>query len=159
MGKGLIDKAFIFLLRLITQTTKSLVTFKNWYNCSFFNNMAHYRFNPRNHLCSLVWTFLLLITVSKETRLINGITCAALFGVPTVIAGINWQEKAEREKRLKIIQTITEQQMLTVSQAANILYVPAREAQLLLTQLHRESRINVSNRHEDMTVVYIPANQ
>ncbi|MEM8829567.1 MAG: hypothetical protein AAGE96_09460 [Cyanobacteria bacterium P01_G01_bin.19] len=121
--------------------------------------MAHYRFNPRNHICSLVWTVFLLITVTKETKLINGITCAALFGIPTVIAGMNLREKAEREKRLQIIQTITDQQMLTVSETANILDVPAEEAQILLTQLHRESRISVSNRSEDMTVVYVPANQ
>lgn len=120
--------------------------------------MAHYKFNPRNHICSIVWTVFLLITVTKETKLINGITCAALFGIPTVIAGINLREKAEREKRSRIIQTITEQQMLTVSQTANILDVPAREAQMLLTNLHRESRISVSNRTEDMTVVYIPKN-
>ena len=121
--------------------------------------MAHYKFNPRNHLCSLVWTIFLLITVTKETKLINGITCAALFGVPTVITGINLREKAEREKRLQIIQTITEQQMLTVSQTANILDVPADEAQILLSQLYRESKISVSNRSEDMTVIYVPANK
>lgn len=120
--------------------------------------MIHYKFNPRNHLCSLVWTVFLLITVTKETKLINGITCAALFGLPTVAAGINMREKAEREKRLQIIQTIADQRMLTVSQAANILDVPADEAQILLTNLHRESRISVTNRSEDMTVVYIPAN-
>lgn len=74
------------------------------------------------------------------------------------MGGMNIREKAEREKRLQIIQTITEQKMLTVSETANILDVPAEEAQILLTQLHRESRINVSNRSEDMTVIYIPAN-
>ena len=120
--------------------------------------MAHYKFNPRNHICSLVWTVFLLITVTKETKLINGVTCAALFGVPTIVAGMNWREKAEREKRSQIIQTITRQRMLTVSQTANILDIPVNEAQLLLTSLHRESRISVSNRSEDMTVVYIPMN-
>ena len=120
--------------------------------------MVNYKFNPRNHICSIVWTVFLLITVTKETKLINGITCAALFGLPTIVAGMNLREKAEREKRSQIIQTIAEEQMLTVNQAANILNIPTTEAQLLLTNLHRESRISVSNRSEDMTVVYIPAN-
>ena len=120
--------------------------------------MAHYKFNPRNHICSIVWTIFLLITVTKETKLINGITCGVLFGLPTIAAGINLQEKAEREKRMQIIQTITEKQMLTVSQTANILDIPATQAQVLLTQLHRESRIGVSNRSSDMTVVYVPRN-
>ena len=127
-------------------------------NRQFKNNMAHYKFNPRNHICSLVWTVFLLITVTKETKLINGVTCAALFGIPTVIAGINLREKTEREKRSQIIQAITKQQMLTASQAANILDIPANEAQVLLSQLYRESRINVSNRSGDLTVVYIPQN-
>ena len=120
--------------------------------------MTYYKFNPRNHICSLVWTVFLLITVTKETKLINGITCGVLFGLPTVAAGINMQEKAEREKRLQIIQAITDKQMLTVSQTANILDIPATQAQVLLTQLHREARISVSNRSSDMTMVYIPKN-
>lgn len=120
--------------------------------------MAHYRFAPRNHICSLVWTVFLLITVTKETKLINGITCAGLFGIPTIVAGINLREKAEREKRLQVIKMITEKQMLTVSQTANFLDIPASEAQELLRQLCRESRINVSNRSNDMAVVYIPMN-
>ena len=120
--------------------------------------MAHYRFKPRNHLCSLVWTVFLLVTVTKETRLINGITCAALFGIPTVVAGINLREKAERAKRRRIISTIAARQMLTASQTANILDISASEAQQLLSQLYRESRIDVSNRSQDMAVVYIPRN-
>ena len=120
--------------------------------------MAYYKFNPRNHICSLVWTVFLLITVTKETKPINGITCAALFGLPTIVAGINLREKAERNKRSQIIKMITEKQMLTASQTANILDIPASEAQTLLSQLYRESRINVSNRSEDMAVVYIPMN-
>ena len=136
--------------------------------------MTCYKFNPRNHICSFVWTVFLLITVTKETKLINGITCAALFGLPTIVAGINLREKAERNKRSQIIKMITEKQMLTASQTANILDIPASEAQILLShrllrpkrtepavtvgQLYRESRINVSNRSEDMAVVYIPMN-
>ncbi len=120
--------------------------------------MAHYKFNPKNHICSLVWTIFLLITVTKETKLINGIACAALFGIPTVAAGINLREKAEREKRSQIIQSIGEKQMLTVSQTANILDVPATEAEVLLIQLCQESRIEVANRSGDMAVVYVPIN-
>jgi len=120
--------------------------------------MVLYQFNPRNHLCSLVWTTLLLISVTKETKLINGISCAALFGVPTIVAGINLREKAEREKRSQIIRMIIEKQMLTASQVANILDISANEAELILSQLCRESRINIGNRSEDMAVVYIPMN-
>lgn len=100
----------------------------------------------------------MLITVTKETKLINGITCAALFGVPTIVAGINLREKAERHQRQQIIKMIIEKQMLTVSQTANILDIPADDAQVLLSQLYRESRIDISNRSEDMAVVYIPLN-
>lgn len=120
--------------------------------------MVHYKFTPRNHLCSLVWTALLLISVTKETKLINGITCAALFGIPTIVAGINLREKAEQDKRSQITKIITEAQMLTASQAANILNIPVNEAELILSQLYRESRINVGNRSGDMAVVYIPMN-
>ena len=120
--------------------------------------MALYKFNPRNHLCSLVWTVLLLISVTKETKLINGLTCAALLGAPTIVMGINLREKAERDKRSQIIRMIMEKQMLTASQAANILDIPVNEAELMLSQLCQESRINVGNRSEDMAVVYIPMN-
>lgn len=120
--------------------------------------MTYYKFNPRNHICSLVWTLLLLITVTKETKLINGITCTALFGVPTIVAGINRREKAERDRRQQIIKIITEKQMLTVSQTANLLNIPASEAKVLLRQLHQESRIEVGNRSDDMAVVYILPN-
>ena len=119
-------------------------------------NMTYYKFNPRNHICSLVWTLFLLITVTKETKLINGVTCGVLFGVPTIVAGINLREKTERDRRRQITKMITENQMLTVSQAANMLDIPASEAQLLLSQLYRESRIDIGNRSEDMAVVYIP---
>lgn len=115
-----------------------------------------YKFNPRNHICSLVWTLFLLITVTKETKLINGITCAALFGVPTIVGGINLREKAERDRRRQIIKIITEKQMLTVNQAANILDIPTPEAQILLSQLYREARIEIGNRSDDMAVVYLP---
>jgi hypothetical protein len=118
--------------------------------------MLYYKFNPRNHLCSLVWTFFLLITITKATKLINGVTCATLFGFPTIVAGINLREKAERHNRRRIIKIITEKQMLTVGQAANILDVPAQEAEMLLRQLYRESRIDLGNRSDDMAVVYLP---
>ena len=120
--------------------------------------MSLYKFKPRNHICSLVWTALLLISVTKDTKLINGVTCATLFGAPTILAGINLREKAEQNKRSQIIKMIIEKQMLTVSQAANVLDVPVNEAELILSQLCQESRINVSNRSEDMAVVYIPMN-
>lgn len=120
--------------------------------------MVLYKFHPRNHLCSLIWTILLLISVTKETKLINGITCAFLFGFPTIVAGINLREKTERGKQSQIIRMITEKQMLTANQAANILDIPVSEAEFILGQLCLESRINVGNRSEDMAVVYIPMN-
>ena len=118
--------------------------------------MTYYRFNPRNHLMSIVWTVFLLVTVTKETRFANGFTCATLFGVPTIVAGINLREKAERHRRRQIITMITAKQMLTASQTANILDIPKHEAQQLLSKLYQESRIDVSNRSKDMAVVYIP---
>ena len=118
--------------------------------------MTYYKFNPRNHICSLVWTLLLFITVTKETKLINGLSCTVLFGVPTIVAGINRREKDERDRRQQIIKIITEKQMLTVSQAANVLDIPAVEAQVLLSQLYREARIDLGNRSDDMAVVYLP---
>ncbi|MBE9047553.1 hypothetical protein IQ255_24645 [Pleurocapsales cyanobacterium LEGE 10410] len=120
--------------------------------------MAYYKFNPKNHICSLVWTLLLLITVTKETKLINGITCAALFGLPTIMAGINQREQAERNKQRQIIKMITEKQMLTATQTANLLDIPVNEAQVLLSQLYRESKINITNRSDDMAIVYTPIN-
>ena len=102
-----------------------------------------------------MWTAFLVIAVTKETKLINGIT-AALFKVHTIVMGINLREKAERLKRRRLIRMITEKQMLTVSQAANILDIPAPEAQAILSQLYREARIDVGNRSDDMAVVYLP---
>jgi hypothetical protein len=51
---------------------------------------------------------------------------------------------------------VSKRQMLTVGQAANILDVPAKEAQILLSQLYRELRIDLGNRSEDMAIVYLP---
>jgi hypothetical protein len=51
---------------------------------------------------------------------------------------------------------ITEKQMLTVGQAANILDVPGKEAEVLLRQLYQESKIDLGNRSDDMAVVYLP---
>jgi hypothetical protein len=118
--------------------------------------MLQYKFKPKNHLYSLVWTLFLLITVTKETKLINGVTCAVLFGLPTIVAGTNLREKAEGDRRKRIIRMITEKQMLTAGQAANILDLPVQEAEVLLGQLYRESRIDLGNRSDDMAVVYLP---
>jgi hypothetical protein len=51
---------------------------------------------------------------------------------------------------------ITEKQMLTVGQAANILDLPVQETEVLLRQLYQESRIDLGNRSDDMAVVYLP---
>jgi hypothetical protein len=51
---------------------------------------------------------------------------------------------------------ITEKQMLTVDQAANILDVPGKEAEVLLRQLYQKSRIDLDNRSDYMAVVYLP---
>jgi hypothetical protein len=50
---------------------------------------------------------------------------------------------------------ITEKQMLTVGQAANILDLPAKEAKVLLRRLYQESRIDLGNCSDDMAVVYL----
>ena len=100
---------------------------------------------------------MLLITVTKETKLINGVICTALFGVPTIVAGINLREKAERDRRRQVIRIITEKQMLTASQAANILDIPTKDAEDILNQLCHEARIEIGNRSDDMAVVYLPA--
>ena len=120
--------------------------------------MAYYQFNPKNHLLSLVWTLFLLITVAKETKLINGIICAALFGVPTIVVGIDKRQKAECHKRRQIIKMIAEKQMLTANQTANMLDIPVAEAQALLSQLYHEARIDINNRSDDMAVVYTLTN-
>ncbi|MEO1341375.1 MAG: hypothetical protein AAFV28_09590, partial [Cyanobacteria bacterium J06635_13] len=60
------------------------------------------------------------------------------------------------DRRRRIIRMITEKQMLTVGQAANILDIPASEAQMMLSQLYREARIDIGNRSDDMAVVYLP---
>ena len=73
-----------------------------------------------------------------------------------MVAGINIKEQSERRKRLRIIKIITERQMLTVNQTANLLDIPASEAKVLLNELYRESRINIDNRSEDMAIVYTP---
>ena len=72
------------------------------------------------------------------------------------MAGINLREKAERLNRSRIIRIITEKQMLTASQAANILDIPTGDAQLILSQLYREARIEIGNRSDDMAIVYLP---
>lgn len=102
-----------------------------------------------------MWTAFLVIAVTKETKLINGIT-AALFKVHTIVMGINLREKAERLNRRRIIKIITEKQMLTTSQATNILDISTEEAQAILSQLYREARIEIGNRSDDMAVVYLP---
>ena len=73
-----------------------------------------------------------------------------------MVAGVNIREQSERRKRLRIIKIITERQMLTVSQTANLLDISASEAKALLNGLYRESRISINNRSEDMAVVYTP---
>ncbi|MBW4536791.1 MAG: hypothetical protein KME09_22935 [Pleurocapsa minor HA4230-MV1] len=66
------------------------------------------------------------------------------------------REKAECHRRRRIIKMITEKQMLTVDQAANILDVPGKEAEVLLRQLYQKSRIDLDNRSDYMAVVYLP---
>jgi hypothetical protein len=37
-----------------------------------------------------------------------------------------------------------------------MLDIPAGETQILLSQLYRESRIDIANRSDDLAIVYIP---
>ena len=118
--------------------------------------MAYYKFNPKNHICSLAWTGLCLFSGLGNGNLFTAITTPAFLGVPTVFVGINMREKSERDKRRRVVNLIKDKQMVTVSQIANILAISGSEARELLNNLYKEERINMRNHGDDMAVVYTP---
>ena len=120
--------------------------------------MSYYKFNPRNHICSLTWTGLLLVTgLDSGTNFFQATLTSAVMGVPTVFVGINLREKIEKEKRKKVVSYIYNQKEVTVNQIINLLDTSAAEANQMLTSLVQEDRIEVVNRESDMKVVYVPS--
>ena len=120
--------------------------------------MTYYKFNPKNHICSLVWTGFCLYSGIDNGNLLSAIAMPTFLGVPTVVVGINMREKSEREKRKRVVNLIRDKQMVTVGQVANVLNISGNEARELLSELYKEERIDMRNRDSDMTVVYIPIN-
>lgn len=120
--------------------------------------MAYYKFNPKNHICSLVWTGFCLYSGISNGSLLSTIATPTFFGVPAIFVGINMREKSEANMRKKVVNLIKDQQMVTVSQIANLLNISGSEARQLLNQLYKEERIDMRNHGSDMAVVYTPIN-
>ena len=118
--------------------------------------MAYYKFNPKNHICSLAWTGLCLFSGIDSGSLFSTISTPAFLGVPTIFVGINMREKSERDKRRRIVNLIKDKQTVTVSQIANVLDIPGSEARQLLNNLYKEERIDMRNHGNDMAVIYTP---
>ena len=121
--------------------------------------MSYYKFNPRNHICSLVWTGFCLVSGSAnpDINFIKSTFTSAVIGLPTVFVGINIREKQEKKKRNEIVTYINTQKEVTVNQIINLLDLSGFEANEILTSLVQEDRIEVTNRESDMKVVYTPA--
>ena len=120
--------------------------------------MGYYKFNPRNHICSLAWTGFCLLNGFTSGSLLNAIAIPTFFGAPTILVGVNKREKLEAQKRRMIINFIQEKHTVTSGEVANFLNMPGEEAKQILSQLYREERIKISNRPGDMSVVYTPLN-
>lgn len=120
--------------------------------------MGYYKFNPRNHICSLTWTGFCLLNGFGSGNLLNAIAIPTFLGAPTILVGVNRREKLEAQKRRIIVNFIQEKQVVTSGEVANFLNIPGEEAKQILSQLYREERIMMSNRAGDMTVVYTPLN-
>ena len=121
--------------------------------------MGYYKFNPKNHICSLVWTGIVLVSqLESGSNLMENIFTTSLMGLPTVFIGINIRERSEKAKRNKIVKYIDKNKEVTVSQIANWLSLSGQEAREILNSLVREERIDMTNRSNDMAVVYFLAN-
>ena len=120
--------------------------------------MGYYKFNPKNHICSLVWTGIVLVSqIDSGNNIIETVLTTGFMGLPTVFVGINIRERAENKKRNKIVNHINTQKAVTVSQIANLLELSGQESRDILNSLVKEERIEMTNRSTDMAVVYIPA--
>ena len=120
--------------------------------------MGYYKFNPRNHICSLAWTGFCLFSGFNSGSLLDAIALPTFLGAPTVLVGVNRRERLEAQKRKIIINFIREKQAVTCGEVANFLNIPGEEAKQILSQLYRGERIAIGNRAGDMTVVYTPIN-
>lgn len=120
--------------------------------------MGYYKFNPRNHVCSLAWTGFCLWNGFSSGSLLNTIAIPTFLGAPTILVGVNRREQLERQKRKIIVNLIQEKQAVTAGEVANLLNTTGEETRQILSQLYREERIGMSNRAGDMTVVYTSIN-
>ena len=118
--------------------------------------MTYYKFNPKNHICSLAWTGFCLYNGINNGNLFSAISTPAFLGVPTIFVGINMREKSERDKRKRVVNLIKDKQMVTVSQIANVLDISGSSARELLNNLYKEERIDMRNHGNDMAIVYTP---
>ena len=118
--------------------------------------MGYYKFNPRNHICSLAWTGFCLLNGLSSGSLKSAIAIPTFLGAPTILVGVNRREKLEARKRKIIVNFIQEKQVVTSGEVANFLNIPGEEAKQILSQLYREQRIMISNRAGDMSVIYTP---
>ncbi|WP_036484638.1 hypothetical protein [Myxosarcina sp. GI1] len=118
----------------------------------------YYKFNPKNHICSLTWTGLLFASqVSSGGSAFEAVLAPVVMGLPTVFVGINIREKAEKNKRDRIVRSINQNKEVTASEVANLLNLSGSEARNILDSLVMEERIEITNRLTDMKVIYIPA--
>lgn len=119
--------------------------------------MGYYKFDPKNHICSLVWTGIVLVSqLDADNGFINKVLTTGFMGVSTVFVGINMREKEEKKIREKIVNYINQNRQATVGQLANTMNRSGQEIRNILDSLVKEERIDVTNRSSDMAVVYIP---
>ena len=120
--------------------------------------MGYYKFNPKNHICSLAWTGIVLAgQLNSDNSFIDKILAVSCVGASTVFVGINIREKEEKKIRNRVVNYINENKQVTVGQIANYFNLSGQEVRDILNSLVKEERIDVTNRSSDMAVVYIPA--
>lgn len=121
--------------------------------------MSYYKFDPKNHICSLAWTGLILLgQLDTSKSIFEKFLATSIMGGSTVFVGINLREKSEIDKRKKIINTANLQREVTVNQTSDLLDISGQQARDLLNSLVTEERLEITNRPQDMAVVYVPTN-